>query len=130
MALQKNSPFLGLFNYCLTQKRLTGILNKMDMDDRIQPQSCPNLSGKPLTITSCFTAFIVLFFGICFGLLIWVFELLGNKMGCKWIETFQIKSDVLSREVEDLINKQQYEILLLRNEIRQMKRNQSGVDCW
>ena len=121
MALQKNSPFLGLFNYCLTQKRLKGILNKMDMDDRIQPQSCPNLSGKPLTITSCFTAFIVLFAGIGCGLVIWVFEFLGKKMGYRWTERFQIKSDNLPKEVEALIFSQKIEIDSLRDVIRQMK---------
>ena len=62
-ALQKHSPFTELFNKFLNEMRERGVLDKILVTEKIQPQNCPDLSGKPLTMNSCFTAFIALIIG-------------------------------------------------------------------
>ncbi len=81
---QKDSPLLGLFNFYLKEMREKGamkkILNKYDSG----PQICPDSSGQPLGMDNCFTAFMVLVFGLGLALLLmgieWLAELTGKSL--------------------------------------------------
>ena len=57
---QKNSPYLGLFNYFLHEMREKGVLKEILVKYESAAQVCPDLSGKPLGINSSFTAFLLL----------------------------------------------------------------------
>ena len=56
---QKNSPYVGLFNFHLKKMRERGVI-KETLKKITPPQVCPDLSGKPLGINSSFTAFLLL----------------------------------------------------------------------
>ena len=56
---QKNSPYVGLFNFHLKKMRERGVI-KETLKKITPPQVCPDLSGKPLGINNSFTAFILL----------------------------------------------------------------------
>lgn len=61
---QKYSPYLGPFNYYLRQMREKGTTKKILDEHEPQPQVCPDFSGKPLGLESCFTAFLILISGL------------------------------------------------------------------
>ena len=57
---QKDSPYLGLFNFYLHKMRERGVMKEILKKYETPPQVCPDLSGKPLGINSTFTAFVLL----------------------------------------------------------------------
>ncbi len=80
---QKDSPYLGIFNYYLKDMREKGTLKQIQKKFESQPQVCPDYSGKPLGFDSCFTAFCVLLFGMAVGFLFWICECLSGLCGLK-----------------------------------------------
>ena len=56
-----------------------------------QPQFCPDFSGKPLGVGAVFTAFGVLFFGICIALIIFCLEKILHVLG-KFMQRFLLRS--------------------------------------
>ena len=71
---QKDSPYLGIFNYYLKEMREKGTLKQILNQFESRPQVCPDYSGKPLGFDSCFTAFLALMTGMGLGLLLWILE--------------------------------------------------------
>ena len=57
--LQKDSPYLPLFNYYLNEMKEKGSLEQIKVKYTSQPQVCPDYSGKSLGIGSVFTAFAI-----------------------------------------------------------------------
>ena len=57
MGFQKDSPYLGLFNYQFKKMKERGVL-KETLAKNTPKQVCPDMNGKPLGINSSFTAFI------------------------------------------------------------------------
>ena len=63
IAYQKDSPYNGLFDYYLREMREKGSLKQILNKYEIGTQFCPDESGKPLGLESCFTAFLALLAG-------------------------------------------------------------------
>ena len=78
---QKDSPFLPLFNYYLKEMKEKGSLKQIQTKYDPQPQFCPDFSGKPLGVGAVFTAFGVLFFGICAALILFCLEKILHVLG-------------------------------------------------
>ena len=78
---QKDSPFLPLFNYYLKEMKEKGSLKQIQAKYDPQPQFCPDFSGKPLGVGAVFTAFGVLFFGLCVALILFCIEKIGHVLG-------------------------------------------------
>ena len=64
IALQKDSPYNELFNFYLKEMREKGSLKQIiEKYETGTTQFCPDESGKPLGLESCFTAFLALIIG-------------------------------------------------------------------
>ena len=54
---------MALFNHYIKELREKGVLKQILAKYESAPQVCPDDSGKPLGLESCFTAFLALFGG-------------------------------------------------------------------
>ena len=79
MAFQKDSPYLGLFNYYMRRMREAGVLQRIRKAYQSMPRVCPGLKGRPLGIENCVGAFLVIGMGIgaAIGLFTaeWIFKM-------------------------------------------------------
>ncbi len=71
---QKNSPYLGLFNYYLKKMDEKGATHKILASYKVPDQQCPDYKGKALGFNSCITAFIVIFCGLFVALAMFAAE--------------------------------------------------------
>ena len=76
--MQKDSPYYGIFNHYIHSKRQDGTLKKIMNSYKPPPQKCPDYSGKPSSLYSCFTAFVVIISGIVTSIVIFSLEFIGN----------------------------------------------------
>ena len=60
---QKDSPYLGLFNYYLKKMIESGSMHQILTKYESRGQICPDMSGQAIGFPSCFTAFLALLFG-------------------------------------------------------------------
>ena len=70
-AIPKNSQFYEVFSYHIAKLKEIGAVQRYATSYKQSHKICPDYSGKPLPVGQCFTAFIVLVFGICSGI-IWL----------------------------------------------------------
>ena len=82
--LQKDSPFLPLFNYYLNEMKEKGIFKQIQVKYEPSPQICPDYSGKSLGVGSVFVAFCILFFGAAIAAILFGLEKLTKSFGMKW----------------------------------------------
>jgi hypothetical protein len=75
-AFQKDSPYLDLFNYFITQLKESGSYEKISQEYESKPQICPDYSGKSLGFDSCITMFLVILMGLGLGFLLLLMECL------------------------------------------------------
>ena len=61
---QKDSPYLYLFNHFIQLMRERGTIEAIIAKYETNSQVCPDFSGKPLGISTCIGAFIVLSLGM------------------------------------------------------------------
>ena len=73
-ALQKDSPFLGIFNHYLRELREKGALKQILNKYESEEQDCLDMSGQPLGFDSCFTAFLALIGGLMIGIIMMILE--------------------------------------------------------
>ena len=66
--LQKDTPFLGIFNHYLHEMKEKGALDQIMQKYESGAQNCPDMSGQPLGFNSCFVAFLALIGGVMIGL--------------------------------------------------------------
>ena len=79
-ALQKDSPFLGIFNHYLRELNEKGSLKQILNKYESKEQDCLDMSGQPLGFDSCFTAFLALMGGLMIGLILMILEYVsGHK---------------------------------------------------
>ena len=78
-AMQKNSPYLDLFNYYLIEMRDKGMSNKILSKYEPRAQACPDSSGLPIGFNNCFTAFLFLIGGMITGLVLFIIECVSLK---------------------------------------------------
>ena len=93
---QKHSPYLFLFNHFLNEMREKGTMNKILTKYEPKPQNCPDYSGKPLGISTCISAFVILAFGMGSCVLLFFLEMLAR--------TFQ-PENVFKRALDFFIKK-------------------------
>ena len=83
--LQKDSPFLPIFNYYLNGMKEKGIFKQIQDKYEPSPQICPDYSGKALGVGSVFVAFCVLSFGVGIAVILFGLEKLTKSFGMKWL---------------------------------------------
>ncbi len=79
--MQKDSPFLPLFNYYLKEMREKGSMKQTLDKYESPPQVCPDLNGKPLTFSAVFTAFGVLLMGVAVAIILFCTENIAVLLG-------------------------------------------------
>ena len=72
---QKDSPFLFLFNHFMNEMREKGTMGQILTKYEPKSQNCPDYSGKPLGISTCITAFVILTFGMGICVLLFFLEM-------------------------------------------------------
>ena len=80
---QKDSPFLGLFNYYLKEMRETGTLDQILKKYESGPQVCEDYSGKPLGFGSVSAAFIIMILALISVWTIFLFEFVASFFNFK-----------------------------------------------
>ena len=80
IGFQKDSPFLGLFNYYLRKMRQDGSLNKNVKDYIANPQACPDNTGKALGFSNLIFPVFILIFGCLFSFVALMFEVIYNRI--------------------------------------------------
>ncbi len=79
--MQKDSPFLPLFNYYLKEMREKGSMKQILDKFESPPQVCPDLNGKPLSFGAVFTAFGILFLGAGAAIILFCTEKIAALLG-------------------------------------------------
>ena len=87
-AFPKNSPYLSIFNFYFEKFKEKGIWHSINERYKTKPQVCPDLNGKPIEYSSCFTAFLALLGGISISFLLMLMEFCKYIMEIvgKWVE--------------------------------------------
>ena len=70
----KFSPFLDIFNFYISEFIEKGSWDAITNKYSPRSQICPNMSGKPIDFSSCFTAFLILICGSILALLLFALE--------------------------------------------------------
>ena len=106
---QKHSPYLEIFDFYKNELIEKGTWNALQKKFDVSPQVCPSLSGKPIEFTTCFTAFLFLFGGFSFALIIMFLELLYKKCISKKFK--MLIEDIQNPTAKKLMNqnKSQYQ---------------------
>ena len=68
-AIPKHSPYYWSFRSHIDKLKEIGAVDKYAETYSGQGQVCPDYSGRPVTATQCFTAFLALVVGMVLGLL-------------------------------------------------------------
>ena len=80
----KHSPYLPLFNFYIKELIEKGQWNSIiEKDSFHQGQNCPDLSGKPIEFANCFSAFLLIIFGILTSFSLFLGELVFGKKRLK-----------------------------------------------
>ena len=79
-AFPKNSPYLAIFNFYFEKFKEKGIWHSINERYKTKHQVCPDLNGKPIEYSSCFTAFLALLGGISISVLLILMEFCKCKM--------------------------------------------------
>ncbi len=121
---QKDSPYLGIFNFYLKDMREKGTLKQILTKYESPPQVCPDYSGQPLGFDSCFTAFGILLLGAGFGLILYFVEWTSLQMGVKlhWMDWYgrgNVPSDGMDDDHEC---KHSFAVQRLEQELAVMRR--------
>ncbi len=67
---QKNSSYLGIFNFYFDNLRETGALSKIKLKYMKTTQECPNTAGSPIGFDNCITAFCIVSLGLVMMLIL------------------------------------------------------------
>lgn len=78
---QKNSPFLGIFNFYLKEMKEKGSLDQILNKYEAKPQECPVYTREALSIGNVITAFGILFLGAGFALFLVGIEFMSSLIG-------------------------------------------------
>ena len=132
---QKHSPYLDIFNFYMNEFIEKGTWNAIQSQYRDSPQICPKLSGKPIEITTCFTAFLTLIVGSSIALIIIPFEHLHkkNKFLSKVSTVFfqNIQDDPISNKKLKMTNDSTFELKktnkTTKHIIKQLEKNPEKV---
>ena len=67
--MQKDSPFYWAFHYYINQMKEGGSFKRIENSYSGEGQVCHDVSGEPVDINQCFTAFIIIAVGVGLGLI-------------------------------------------------------------
>ena len=84
----KNSPYLEIFRHHLQQLKENGIVERYYKMYVVGDQVCPDLSGKPLSLKQCISAFLVLAPGIFLSITWFLLETFSPPKWTNWILSF------------------------------------------
>ena len=124
--LQKDSPFLPLFDYYLNEMKEKGSLKQIQAKYDPPPQICPDYSGKSLGVGSVFAAFGVLCFGFGMALILFGIEKITQAFGMKWF-IFNIygvvdhQNEFVENDSIALLLSKSDEIILLKKQLDRLK---------
>ena len=124
--LQKDSPFLPLFDYYLNEMKEKGSLKQIQVKYDPPPQICPDYSGKYLGVGSVFAAFGVLCFGFGMALILFGIEKITQAFGMKWF-IFNIygvvdhQNEFVENDSIALLLSKSDEIVLLKKQLDRLK---------
>ena len=79
-AFQKDSPYLPLFDFYMLQMEEKGINDQILANYKSPPQYCPDRSGLPVDMKSCFTLFLILLAGIAVSFILLPLEYFVTKI--------------------------------------------------
>ena len=79
-AFQKDSPYLPLFDNFMLQMEEKGINDQILRKYKPPPQFCPDRSGLPVDMKSCFTLFLILIAGFALSFILLPLEYFVTKM--------------------------------------------------
>jgi hypothetical protein len=114
---QKDSPYLDLFNYFISQLQESGSYEKISRKYESPPQICPDYNAKSLGFESCVTMFLVILMGLGLGFLLVLLECLLKYLvpDFNW---FNLNSPEESSEVHELkleVQQLKQELSLVQN---------------
>ena len=119
---QKHSPYLEIFNFHLNLMHENGVLHKIKANYEPAPQKCSDNSGKPLTLNSCFSAFVVMIAGMVISIFLLISEHLSQKYDIQMFkpkifgdETLMLKEELVKKDHELLILKKAIHDLNVEN---------------
>ena len=126
--LQKDSPFLPIFNYYLNVMKEKGIFKQIQDKFEPSPQICPDYSGKPLGVGTVFVAFCVLFFGVGIAVILFGLEKLTKSFGMKLLifNSYGVvdhPDEFNENDIMALLASKNNEIVLLKQEIHLLEKN-------
>ena len=82
-AVEKNSPFYDALNYNIKSLQEIGVIQRNDKTYKPHDQVCPDLSGKPLAMNQCISAFLILIGGFLICALVFGLEYYISFMSVK-----------------------------------------------
>ena len=110
IGIQKDSPYLGLFNYYLRKMRQDGSLDKNVKDYFAVPQACPDNTDKALGFNNLIFPVFILILGCLFSFVTLMFEVIYNRV------SKQAKKDTNSTNVLEENNELRTEVVEINND--------------
>jgi hypothetical protein len=77
---QKDSPYVDLFNYFLTELKEMGVYDEIATKYQQPPQFCPDYSGQSLGFDSCIALFMVVGAGLFASICLFLIECILNYL--------------------------------------------------
>jgi hypothetical protein len=118
---------LDLFNFYLNELKEKGILKQIHKKYEGPGQFCPDYSGKSLGLGSCFTAFVVLIAGLCFGLCLFTVETCAHYFGFHiplW--NYGIHTEINPKNFRNILDYQKMEIRSLEAKVKGLESQMIG----
>ena len=99
IGLQKNSPYLDVFNYYILQLMEKGAYDQIGKKYGVSSQVCPDYNGKPIGYVNCGVAFIILAVGFILCSVMMLIERSNKRYGCFGSSKLGIEKCDIDQEV-------------------------------
>ena len=95
MVLQKDSPYLALFNHYITIMREVGAIHQIAKKYEPKSPNCGVDIGKPLGFNNCIAAFLVPTLGLFLAMILFLLETISVNSGIKipMLEWYDIRKN-------------------------------------
>ena len=127
IGFQKNSPYVRLFNHYLRKMKENGILKRIMKKYAYDTVNCfDNKGTKSISFKSCFTAFIILLFGMIVAILLMTCEnLFHMKSNVKREKKFTYGKNLI--RFEEALKDKDLHIKQLKHKIDLIERNMKHI---
>ena len=122
MVLQKDSPYLALFNHYITIMREVGAIHQIAKKYEPKSPKCGVDIGKPLGFNNCIAAFLVPILGLFLAMVLFLIESISVNSGIKipMLEWYDIRKN----ESTDMLTKATPEIIFVKgNDLSKVSAN-------